>query len=289
MNQSLSHLPVAKQKEILEILGIIKEEAQPEKVILFGSHTSNNWVEDEYVEDGITFSYISDYDFLVVTNKSDEKEHAIISHIENRTEHINNAVSPIVHDIEYINQGLRFGQYFFTDIIREGILLHDTQNVQFDKPKHLSPKEEQEKAQGYFDIWYPQGSEFLIDARNAHTRSSLRNGAFYLHQATECFYNTALLVFTGYKPKTHNLQKLRNYAKHISLQLFQIFRTPPSDEQEYHLFNLLKRGYIDTRYKLDYAITADELKILIEKVSKMQDIVGKLCKDKIEQLGKVES
>lgn len=36
MNQSLSHLPEAKQKEILEILEIIKEEAQPEKVILFG-------------------------------------------------------------------------------------------------------------------------------------------------------------------------------------------------------------------------------------------------------------
>lgn len=286
MNQFLSHLPEEKQKEILEILEIIKEEAQPEKVILFGSHTSNNWVEDEYVEDGITFSYISDYDFLVVTNKSDEKEHAIISHIENRTEHIKNVVSPIVHDIEYINQGLRFGQYFFTDIIREGILLYDTKNVQFDKPKHLSSKEEQDKAQGYFDIWYPQAQTFLKLSSVCINDNELRIGAFQLHQATECFYNTALLVFTGYKPKTHNLQKLRNYAKHISLELFQVFRTPPSDEQEYHLFDLLKRGYIDARYKLDYAITADELKILIEKVSKMQDVVNKLCKEKIEQLGK---
>lgn len=287
MNTGLSHLPEEKQKEILEILEIIKEEANPEKIILFGSHTTDNWVEDEYVEDGITFSYISDYDFLVVTNENDIKEHAIISHIENRTENINNAVSPIVHDIEYINQGLRYGQYFFTGIIREGILLYDTENVEFDKPQKLSPKEEQEKAQGYFDIWYPQGSEFLIDSGNAHARHSLRNGAFYLHQATECLYNTALLVFTGYKPKTHNLQKLRNYAKHISLELYQIFRTPPSDEQEYHLFDLLKRGYIDARYKLDYTITADELKILIEKVIRMQDIVGRLCKEKIEQLGKV--
>jgi hypothetical protein len=32
MNQSLSHLPEAKQKEILEILEIIKEEAQPERL-----------------------------------------------------------------------------------------------------------------------------------------------------------------------------------------------------------------------------------------------------------------
>lgn len=239
------------------------------------------------MEDGITFSYINDYDFLVVTNNNNEKEHAIISHIENRTEHIHNAVSPIVHDIEYINKGLRFGQYFFTDIISEGILLYDTENVQFDKPQKLSPIEEQEKAQGYFDIWFPYGGEFLIDANNCYQRGSYRKGAFELHQATECFYNTALLVFTGYKPKTHNLQKLRNYAKHISLELFQIFRTPPSDEQEYHLFDLLKRGYIDARYKLDYTIKPDELEILIEKVSRMQDIVGRICKDKLEQLGKV--
>lgn len=286
MNTGLSHLPKEKQKEILEILEIIKEEAKPEKVILFGSHTSNNWVEDEYVEDGITFSYISDYDFLVVTSKTHEKEHAIISHIENRTEHIKNVVSPIVHDIGYINEGLRFGQYFFTDIIREGILLYDTENVQFDKPKHLSPKEEQEKAQGYFDIWYPQGVEFLDISRFAQSKESLRMGAFQLHQATECFYNTALLVFTGYKPKTHNLQKLRNYAKHISLELYQIFRTPASDEQEYHLFDLLKRGYIDARYKLDYNITAEELKILIEKVTKMQEVVAQICAEKIENLGK---
>lgn len=289
MNTGLSHLPAVKQKEIREILEIIKEEAKPEKIILFGSHTTDNWVEDEYVEDGITFSYISDYDFLVVTKNNNEKEHAIISHIENRTEHINNAVSPIVHDIEYINQGLRFGQYFFTDIIREGILLYDTENVQFDKPQKLSPKEEQEKAQGYFDIWYPQGRSFLKGAVFHLSENDLRVGVFSLHQATECFYNTALLVFTGYKPKTHNLQKLRNYAKHISLELFQIFRTPPSDEQEYHLFDLLKRGYIDARYKLDYTITAEELKILIEKVSRMQDIIGRICKDKIEQLGEGES
>jgi len=286
MNTNLSHLPENKQKEIAEILAIIKEEAQPEKVILFGSHTGNNWVEDEYVEDSITFSYISDYDFLVVIKKGEgqEKEHAIISHIENRTNHIKNAVSPIVHDIDYINEGLRFGQYFFTDIIKEGILLYDTGNFAFDESKTLTPVEEKEKAQGYFDIWFPRGMEFLDHAKYALSRDTLSMGAFQLHQATECFYNTVLLVFTGYKPKTHNLQKLRNYAKHISTDLYTIFRTPPSDEREFHLFDLLKRGYIDARYKLDYQITAKELQTLIEKVTKMQGIVEEICKKKIEEI-----
>lgn len=286
MNTNLSHLPEQKQREIAEILEIIKEEARPEKVILFGSHAGNKWVEDEYVEDGITFSYISDYDFLVVVKKGEgqEKEHAMISHIENRTNHIKNAVSPIVHDIDYVNEGLRFGQYFFTDIIREGVLLYDTGNYTFEEPKVLTPAEEKQKAQGYFDIWFPYGGEFLIDAKNGYERGSYRKGAFELHQAAECFYNTVLLVFTGYKPKTHNLQKLRNYAKHTSTDLYTIFRTPPSDEREFHLFDLLKRGYIDARYKLDYHITADELQALIEKVTRMQCIVEKICLEKIERI-----
>lgn len=284
MNTDLSHLPEKKQKEIAEIIEIIKEEANPEKIILFGSHVGDKWVEDEYLEDGIKFSYISDYDFLVVVKKGEgqEKEHAIISHIENRTNHIENAVSPIVHDIDYINEGLSFGQYFFTDIIREGILLYDKGNYEFVRPKLLSPEEEEQKAQGYFDIWFPQASEFLKGTIFHKSEGHLRVGAFSLHQATECFYNTVLLVFTGYKPKTHNLQKLRNYSKHISSELYSIFRTPPLDEKEFHLFDLLKRGYIDARYKLDYQITAEELKELIEKLTKMQSVVEQICKEKIE-------
>lgn len=286
MNPNLSHLPESKQKDIAEILGIIKEEAKPEKVILFGSHAPDHWVEDEYVEDGVRYSYISDYDFLVVIKKgeSQEKEHAIISHIENRTEHIENAVSPIVHDIDYINEGLRFGQYFFTDIIREGILLFDTGNYRFVEPAKLTPQEEKEKAQGYYDIWFPQAKEFLEHAKIAAKRNTYNIGAFFLHQATECFYNTTLLVFTGYKPKTHNLQKLRNYAKHVSSELYAIFRTPVLDEREYRLFDLLKRGYIDARYKLDYHITAEELQVLIEKVTHMQEVVERICADKIQRI-----
>ncbi len=279
---TIDHLPENKQEDIRQILEIIKEEANPVKVILFGSHANGNWVEDEYVENGVRFSYISDYDFLVVIKKGEEKEHAIISHIENRSNHVNNVVSPIVHDIDYINEGLRFGQYFFTDIINEGILLFDDGNYTFDEPRILTPIEEKKKAQGYFDIWFPQAQGFLKGVDFYLTDKELRLCAFSLHQATECFYSAVLLVYTGYKPKTHNLQKLRNYAKHISTDLYQLFRTPVLNERELHLFDLLKKGYIDARYKLDYVISEDDLKELISKVKKMQELVKQLCQEKIE-------
>ncbi|MBC8988262.1 HEPN domain-containing protein [Pedobacter sp. N36a] len=281
MKVNFSDLPDHKQQEINEILEIIKEEADPVKVILFGSHANGNWVEDEYVENGVRFSYISDYDFLVVIKKGEQKEQAIISHIENRSNHFSNVVSPIVHDIDYINEGLSFGQYFFTDIIKEGILLFDTGQYAFAKPKGLTPLEEQEKAQEYFDIWFPQAEGFLKISNYCLNEGDYRIGAFQLHQATECFYSALLLVHTGYKPKTHNLQKLRNYAKHISADLYNVFRSPILDEHEYKLFDLLKRGYIAARYKPEYAITMLELEELIHKVQTMQTLVKKLCAEKI--------
>ncbi|WP_257667530.1 HEPN domain-containing protein [Parapedobacter tibetensis] len=282
----LSHLPESKQHEIARILEIIKEVAKPEKVILFGSHASDKWVEDEYVEDGVRYSYISDYDFLVVIKKSEgqEKEHAIISHIENRTGHVKNVVSPIVHDVDYINEGLRLGQYFFTEIIHRGILLYDTGNYRFTEPAKLTLQEKRDKAQGYFELWFPRGRGFLKGAKFYLEEIDFRLSAFSLHQATECFYSTALLVFTGYKPKTHNLQKLRNYAKHISVELYAVFHTPALDDQERHLFDLLKRGYVEARYKPDYGITAEELRILIGTVTRMQDVVGRICREKIGKI-----
>jgi len=35
-------------------------------VILFGSYATGKWVEDRYIEKGITYEYRSDYDLLVV-------------------------------------------------------------------------------------------------------------------------------------------------------------------------------------------------------------------------------
>lgn len=279
MQNSLKHLPESKQTEILNILSIIKEEANPEKVILFGSHASKSWVEDEYIEEGIRYSYFSDYDFLVVIKKNGEKEQSIISHIENRTRQYKNAVSPIVHDIDYINEGLRFGQYFFTDIIRDGVLLFDTGRYQFADPVILTPREEREKAQRYFDIWFPRAEGFLKLAKYCLKEGDLKLGVFQLHQATECLLNTVLLVFTGYKPKTHNLQKLRNYAKYISSDLDNVFSS--SDRDEKRLFDLLKRGYIDARYKLEYNISDTDLNMLVLKVEYMRNHVEKICEEKI--------
>lgn len=290
MKTSLEHLPAGKQQEIGEIVEIIKEIAKPEKIILFGSHAGDNWVEDEYVEKGATYSYISDYDFLVIIKKDNlTAEHEIASRIENRTAGYKNDVSPIIHDIDYINKGLEDGQYFFRDIVREGILLYDTGKHKFAKARQLTPEEEREKCQYYYKKWVESGVRFL-EYTKANFRFSIQNNypfnevIFTLHQTAERLYGGILLIYTGYKPKTHNLRVYRKYSKHISEELHQIFRHPVADAEEYRLFNLFQKSYLDSRYDDDYFVSEEDLKILIGKVEKLSQTVQKLCRARINTL-----
>ncbi|MBO9620822.1 MAG: HEPN domain-containing protein [Niabella sp.] len=285
MKTSIAHLPETKQREILDIVEIIKGAVQAEKIILFGSYATGDWVEDTYFENGIKYDYISDYDFLIVTKEDNEKVYESVEKILAHTRSkFSIPVSPIIHSVTYVDKGLEEGQYFFKEIIDEGILLFDTNIVEFKKPKNLSRGEQREIASRYFSLWYPKAASSLAGAQFYFSKEYINDAAFALHQTAERLYNTVLLVFTGYKPKTHNIDKLRTYIKAISQPLFAIFPFPVKDEEENRLFEILKRAYIDARYKDDYIISKEDFKTLVVKLEKMQKIVEGICREKIASL-----
>ncbi|MBX2896811.1 MAG: HEPN domain-containing protein [Cyclobacteriaceae bacterium] len=284
MKTSLAHLPENNQREILRIVEIIREVADPEKIILFGSYAKGTFTEHTYTgRDGIRYEYVSDYDLLVVTKEAQEKSYELEDKVVNRSRMYRSAVNMEIHDIAYINEGLEQGEYFFVDIIKDGITLHDTGKLHFASPRELTADERKIKAQRYFDNWFPQAAEFIHGTENFLQRESFELGAFMLHQATESLYYSTLLVFTDYKPKTHNLGKLRKQSKLISEELYHVFPAE-SSKKENHLFDLLKRGYVDARYRDDYVITKEELILLIDRVKEMQIIVERLCKEKIKSI-----
>jgi HEPN domain-containing protein/predicted nucleotidyltransferase len=279
VNSSLSHLPEYKQAQLKEITGIIVKAVDPEKVILFGSHATGRWVEHRYTEGGVMYEYISDYDILVITKSGEtRKDYEVQDLIENRCVY-KTPVTVITHDIDFINKMLSDGQYFFTDIEQEGILLYDAGTTLLAERKPLSPQEAKAIAQQYYDQWFVSAQRFLKGAGFYLQEKDLKEGVFNLHQAAERTYNAIILVYSGYKPKTHNLDKLKRYSKRFSEELEGIF--PDNTPQEKHLFDLLKRGYVDARYKDHYAISAEELSQLIDRVSKLQAIAERICREKI--------
>lgn len=285
LSQLLPKLPPEKQFEIQKALEIILEVANPEKVILFGSYAKGKWVDDITMEDGITFHYQSDFDFLVVIKDDSIKEFELKSKIENRAVNsVRGIVSPLVHSIDYINEGLSVGQYFFKEIIEEGILLYDSGTSTFVSPKELSPDQQLGRAQEYFEMWFPMGVDFLLDGKSAFERKRFRVSNFYLHQATEHFYASLLLVLKGYKPKSHNLGNLRNYAKNLSLDIFRLFSDQENPDLESKTFKVLKKGYIDARYKKDFSISEDELAETLNKVAEMSELVGIIAREELSRL-----
>ncbi|TAI48209.1 HEPN domain-containing protein [Flagellimonas allohymeniacidonis] len=256
-------------------------------VILFGSYARGNWVEDQYVHKGITYEYRSDFDILVVLTHEDLKQKF---RIEDKIKAeliapriVTTPVSLIFHGIKQLNASLTMGNYFFKDIKEEGHVLYDSQKFKLAQPKKLTPEQYQHKAQGHFDQWFESANEFLIDFQNALGRNSLNNAAFMLHQATERYYTTILLVFTDYRPKDHNLETLGLKVEMCDTR-FAVF--PKTTDTEKHRFELLKRAYIDARYNMDeYQITKGELAYLAEKVNELKELTERICRERIGEIG----
>jgi len=282
MKSSLAHLPEKNQFEINHIVEIIREVVNPEMVILFGSYAKGKQVNHKYQnKDGTIHEYISDYDFLVVVEKVTQETSDQEWVIEERADSFEPPVNLEIHEMDFVNHGLETGQYFFTDIVKEGIVLYDSGVVSFAKPRHLSPEEELEIFKRNYQKWFKQAQSFLKLATVAYHDSDYCMATFQLHQCAESLYYTMLLAFTGYKPKTHNLKRLRKKSKHLSEDLYLLFAVE-SNKHEKHLFELLKRGYIEARYSQNFTISKDEVTELLYKVHRMVEVVEKVCANKLK-------
>ncbi|MBZ0098264.1 MAG: HEPN domain-containing protein [Taibaiella sp.] len=285
MKTSLSHLPVSKQDDICRITDIIVKKIQPEKVILFGSYATGRWVEDRYSEGLITYEYISDYDILVITRQGERRKDYEVQDIVVNTFRPRTPINIIANDIDFVNRDLERNRYFFSDIKKEGIMLYDAGNIPLSEPRELAPQEKKEMAQADFDQWYNVGLGFLKAAKMFYEDENYKLGLFQAHQAAESIYNAVMLVFTGYKPKTHNIEMLYHYNKNHSKELAMVF--PQNTPEEKHYFEQLKRGYIEARYSKDFVVTKEELEVLIDRLTRLQSITEKICREKIERFGKV--
>jgi HEPN domain-containing protein len=188
-------------------------------------------------------------------------------------------VTLLVHAIKQVNQEIRSGQYFFADVVSEGVLLFDSRHVQLAQPKALGPRERLELAERNFRYWFESAGEFYRGAGYYAGRGLRSHAAFLLHQAAERYFHAALLVFTGYKPKTHDIELLANQTAplHSAMQ-GALPREAPEDER---LFKLLKRAYIEARYSKSYRVTAEEFAILAPRVLDLGARVRAACSEKL--------
>jgi HEPN domain-containing protein len=132
------------------------------------------------------------------------------------------------------------------------------------------------------DYWFQSANEFWRGAGYFAGRGLGPHDAFLLHQAAERYFHAVLLVFTGYKPKSHDLEALSNQTApfHAAMQ----GALPRTEENDKHHFGLLKRAYIDARYSKSYRVTSDELEVMRTHVLDLAERVRAACSDKLRAM-----
>lgn len=286
MNKTLEHLPKHKQDELEIITNIILEKIPDVRmIILFGSYARGDWVEDTHTEDNAIHVYESDFDILVSTkNKKTSEDSSVHDKVEKAIEAAGKVKTPyniIYHSHSYINDMITEGHYFFTDIKKEGLHLYRKDSKHsLGKIKILTPAERKQIAQGYFDQWFKKAKDALTTYELTFEKNLYNEAVFNLHQATERLYSAVTLVFVNYRFRTHDIERLSRKAISYDAEFAAAF--PLDTDEQKKNFNLLKRAYIDARYKDSYEISKEQLEYLAERVKVLQELTEKICIAKIE-------
>ena len=296
MKTDLDHLPDRKRRDLERIVEILfaefedatalstqkwKKQGRILKVILYGSYARGDWVADP------KGGYYSDYDILVVV--SDERLTDPVEYWYKAEDHflreyaiskrLSAPVGLIIHSLGDVNFQLSRGRPFFTDIVRDGIVLYEFGTQSFDPPKPLSPDVARAEAQQYFETWFTSASQFLDFARYGISQGFNNIAAFQLHQATEHFYHTVLNTLTLYSPKSHKINFLRDRAEDIARDLIPVW---PRDEKfARRCFELLQQAYVNARYSPHYKISDEELAWLVGRIEMLQSAVKSVAEDRL--------
>jgi uncharacterized protein len=294
MKRSIRHLPKRTQEELNLLLELIKHYIPKcEMIILFGSYARGGYVLwDERVEFGIHTSYQSDLDIMLVLHQSHTRiteqrlREKVLPRYHKALEGRRHA-SPqfIVEDSNILNKELEKQQYFYTEIVKDGIKMYDTKAFKLAKPRELSFREIKKIAEDELEICYRYGSEYLRSAKDNLVYGSYNTASFLTHQSCERFYYAITLVFKNYRPKTHKLVELAAMVKEYSRDLSTVF--PQDTAFEKHCYDLLCRAYIEARYNKDFVVTKEELEYMIARVEVLKEITERICTEKIASYDKL--
>lgn len=298
MKKPLRELPAGKRRELDHAVAILREtfastvatrkaprlrDGKILKIILFGSYARGDWVHDPVGR------YFSDFDLLVVVDHEDLADlefweaanERLLAEISLGSQ-MRTPVTFIVHSLDDVNQKLELGRYFFTDIIRDGVVLFNEPGASFVKPQPLTPSTALTETEEYFEEWIESADDFTDGAGFYRDSGRNKKAAFLLHQATEALYIGLLLVLTLYTPRSHNLVHLRKMTEPLVPRLAEVW--PHETKFQKRCFELLRAAYVKARYSRHYKITDEELAYVTERIALLREIVREACKSRLDAL-----
>lgn len=292
MKTSLDSLPRRAQRDLEKAVQIVqvefseaiekdpkaKADAELLKIVLYGSYARGDQVES-WPLDG----YQSDYDLLAIVNKEAYAEYVTCSGAEEWFHRlIWIPVSLEAHGIDFFNNALSRHRSFFTDILKEGIVLYEKPGHPFVEPPPLTPALAHDLAKEHYRVWFDDGKgawRTLLDHIGVRHNGHL---AVTLHRRAEELYNAVLLVLTLYSPGGHDLERLRGLAEEQDARLAAAWpRDTPAVRRRFDRF---KRAFLkDTTLQID-DYSAEEVAWIAERAEHLEDLVGMICQERLAEL-----
>jgi uncharacterized protein len=265
--QTAGHTALAAQREDLQDHPVRK-------------HARNDWVDEP--DNG----YQSDFDLLIVVSHKDLTEIADYWYVAEdkilRDHSIGRPVNIIVHSIDEVNSALRRGEYFWVDIVRDGIAIYELPQHELATPMPLTPADAYTMAVAYLQDRLGKVDDAIEIAQFCVEKMKWKDAAFTLHQATERVYDCFLLVRKHYFPRSHNIKFLRSLAEDNEPRLIEAW--PRETKQDRRRFELLKRAYVEARYSANYKISREDLDALTGCVRRLRDLVETVSRERLEEL-----
>lgn len=289
MKQSIDFLPERKQRDLRELVGLIRDEVEDVvMIILYGSYARNTYVELDIRRDygGGKIQYMSDYDILVVSKKRlGSRTVTVSSRVKARFLKDKNADTQtrpqiINESIAKFNNALSEGRYFYVDILTEGIVLYDSGECQLVTPRELNYSEILQMAKEYYRAKLHRAKRHYAHYKTDYLDEEYTYCTFDLHQTVEHLIKAIPLVFILYGHKEHELDTLVEKCKAYTLELVKVF--PCDTKVEKDLFEILQRSYIEARYNDKFVVPKEVVDAIVPKVDLLFRIVDDVCQKQFD-------
>lgn len=247
----------------------IVSKINPVAIICFGHNSCAIEIDNCFTTASVCSRH---YDILIISSSTKLKTIEVIDTIrkffpDNSTIHI------LVHSESAVRAALLEHHPFLTLVLREGTMLYKASELLFEIPSGKPQLDEFEKARKLKE-WkrlFELADRFLATASDAIGNEYFDIGVFLLHQTIEHLCIASAKAHVGYKLTTHNLNRLIAFVSCYISEVRYVFPNNTKDEKE--LFDFLRKGYSDVRYKEFYRIPPNIAFSLLERVSEFRDII----------------
>lgn len=264
-----------------DITSTILKIMHPEKIICYGRRVCEWDVWSPFILLDETSPYVT-YDLLVITRENEKRSrHEITDMLDSCLTGGSVRATVIVHGIKAVNEALLNGSHFFYDVCQSGLILYDNSETALLSCGRRAATTDIPSIEQVWRAGFELAQQFLNGASYFSSSGCDNIAAFMLHQAVEHTCTALVRLITGYRPATHNLNRLLALTENFSPMSLIVF--PRNTPEERDLFNLLARAYSDVRYKEGFKVPRLKTPLLIERVSRLQYYAKKLYEDKTHQ------